>query len=215
MKRFISITIITVLSVISIYGKKLDYKSSRVYYYLPFEECFDSRGFLDWERAVLRGCNVWIVIVLDNGDIIFESRPWGSFQYGVIDNQTVKFTRQQSIDKLNYWINFYYDIAKADKKYRYDGFSTSYFHKSGKNKFEACPRFDLNDYMGLLKSGDIVDAYYGSGSYTDNVKKNLFITKDHELVVLCPADKTPCVDMGGISNFDMFLKFDIEYYLPK
>ena len=215
MKKFISIIIITFLSVISIYGKKLDYKSSRVYYYLPFEECFDSRGFLNLERAVLKGCNVWIVIVLDDGDIIFEKKDWGSFQYGIIDNQTAKLTRKQSIDYLNKWINLYYNMAKNDRKYRYDGYSTPYFYKAEERKFEACPQFDLNDYMGLLKSGDIVTAYYSTGSYMNNVKKNLFITKDHKLIVLCPSDETPCVNTSGISNFNMFLKFDIEYYLPK
>ena len=156
-----------------------------------------------------------MVIVLDDGDIVWGSLPYGFFQWGIIDNQTVKLTRQQSIYYLNKWINFYYELAKKYRNYRYDVRSTSYFYKSGKNKFEACPRFDLNDYMGLLKNGDMVNTYYCFGYSTDNEKNNLYITEDHELVVLCPADETPCVDMGGIPNFNMYLRFDIEYYLPK
>lgn len=195
-------------------GQKISYKSSCIHYYLPFGECFDRHGYLNWEYAAEKGCNVWVLMYQENGDVIFESRPWGNFQYGRIDDQTVKLNRQQSIEDLNKWINFYYEITKNDKKYRHLGYSTAYFHYANEIKFKACPDFDLYDNLELLKNGDSVNLYVGFGHTTDKVKKNLYITKDHQLIIICPADKTPCIK-EGIPNFDMLLKFDIEYYLPK
>lgn len=84
MKKLITFIII-ILSVIPIYGKKINYKSSCVYYYLPLDECLDSRGFLNFEYATLKGPNFWALIFLDNGDVLFENNTWGKFKlwYGV------------------------------------------------------------------------------------------------------------------------------------
>lgn len=213
MKRTIAL-IFLMLSVISTYSKKINYKSSCVYYYLPINECLDSRGCINFEYARSRGANVWVLIVLDNKDVLFENRTWGSFSYGIYNNQTIKYTRQQSIDDLNRWLNFYYQIAKEDRKYRYDGYSTSYYYYGVETKFEACPNF--NESSDLIANGDKVDLYCGFGYSTDNVKRNIFITKKHEALLLCPADQTPCIDEHeGIANYTMFIRFDIEYYLPK
>lgn len=214
MKKTIAI-IIFILSVIpTIYSKDINYKSSCVYYYIPFDECYDSRGYIDIEFAISKGVDIWVLMVLDDNDILFEKRGWGNFHYGIRNNQTVKYTRQQSIDDLNFWLDFYYDIAKADRKYRYDGYSTSYFYYDAETEFKACPNF--YEVPDLIANGDKVDSYFGFGHSTDKVERNIFITKNHEVLVLCPAGQTPCIDESdGVANYMMFLRIDIESYLPQ
>lgn len=213
MKRTIAL-IFLILSVIPIYSKKINYKSSCVYYYLPINACLDDQGYINFEYAALRGPNVWVLIVLDNKDVLFENRPWGNFNYGIYNNQTIKYTRQQSIDDFNRWLNFYYEIAENDHKYRHDGYSTSYYYYGDETKFEAGPNF--NENPELIANGDKVDFYFGFGYSTDNVKRSIFITKNHEALVICPTGQTPCIDeTEGTANYTMFIRFDIEYFLPQ
>lgn len=209
MKRLI-VMILVVLFVVPLYSiGGINYKSPCVYYYFPFHKCFDSRGFLNMERAFFNGCDVWVLMVLEDGDIIFNRRQWGDFQYG----HAVKLTRQQAIDDLNKWINSNYELAKNDRKYRHDGYSVPFYYYNDKIAFEACPAFD-SYYIEFMKIGDIVDSYLGFGYSTDNIEKDLFVTSDHQIVILCPVNETPCIE-DGVPNFEMYLRCDIEYCLPK
>lgn len=210
MKKIISLIII-VLSIMPIYGKKINYKSSCIYYYLPIDECMDSKGYIDFEYAASKGLSAWVLIILDNGDALFESRPWGSFFYGISNGQTIRYNRQQAIEDLNYWLNFYYSIAKQDRKYKYDGYSTSYYYYGTDTVFKAYP--ELNVDPDLLKNGDKVDLFFGNLHSTN---KDLYITKNHEAIVMCPTKQAPYLDESeGTANYTMFIRFDIEYYLPK
>lgn len=214
MKKTIAVIILLFSAIPIIYSKNINYKSSCVHYYLPIYECYDSRGYIDIEYAISKGVDVWVLMVLDDNDILFEKRGWGNFHYGIRNNQTVKYTRQQSIENLNRWIDFYYGIAKEDRQYRYDGYSTSFFYYNTETTFKACPNFP--EIPDLIANGDKVDSYFGFGYSTDQVERNIFITKNYEILVICPADQTPCIDESeGSANYMMFLKFDIESYLPQ
>ena len=109
---------------------------------------------------------------------------------------------------------FDYEIAEEDHKYRHDGYSTSYYYYGDETKFEAGPNF--NENPELIANGDKVDFYFGFGYSTDNVKRSIFITKNHEALVICPTGQTPCIDeTEGTANYTMFIRFDIEYFLPQ
>lgn len=193
-----------------------DYKSSRIHYYVPYWDCMTPQGYLDFEYAYEKGLNVWVLMELDNGDVVFERRPWGNFQYGIIPgtNGTGQLNRQQAIYYLNSWIDAYYSLAEQDEKYNYLGYSFPYYMKVTNVKLGACPEFDKYDQMGL-KSEDIGMKYVHSGRFTNDVAMSLWMTYDYEYAVFYPTDELPCVDNGIPNDYTLLVEFDIEYYLPE
>ena len=62
---------------------KLDLHSPRVHYYLDLADALDSRGELNVAQAAWKGADVWVLLRLDDGNIIFQKRPGGRFLEGV------------------------------------------------------------------------------------------------------------------------------------
>lgn len=193
-----------------------DYRSSRVHYYVPYWKSVTPVGAIDFETAYWKGANVWVLMELDSGGVIFEQRPWGNFQYGIIPgtNETGQLDRQQAIRKLNSWIDAYYSLAEQDRKYNQLGYSFPYYAKIANSKLEACPAFD--DYEGDtvgVKAGDVGTKYSHSGRYTDGVGMSLWIPGDYRCAIFYPSDELPCVE-NNRANYEVLVELDVEYYLP-
>ena len=196
---------------------KLDLHSPRVHYYLDLANALASRGELNVAQSAWKGADVWVLLRLDDGNIIFQKRPGGRVFYGVSPDRksTMRYTRAQAIAELNWWLTLCYGLSEQDRQYEHLGFSQPCFMRAGDTPLETCPGEETRATIGV-EPDYVGTKYQHSGEHTDGVRMTLWTTHDLTFAVLYRTDDLPCVEQGtGRVNFVTLVAFDIDEYLPQ
>lgn len=193
------------------------YKSPRVHYYIDADECINDKGYVDIALAAWKGADVWVMITLDDGNIIFRRRPGADFFYGTTPGHDTPadFTRDEAVAALNRWLSLTCSITEQDRKYEHLGYSMPCYIRMADAPLESCAGIDTHSVFGV-DSDYVGMRFLHSGEHTRGTEMTLWMTRDHEFAILYRTGNPPCIEPEtGYANYTTLLGVDIDEYLPQ